>query len=562
MSRSELLDLPEVLQVDPRLLVASRKSIVIKKGAANNTITRQTASSFSNAQVIFQPVLNSSTNTIIDPYMYVETTYNVVISATGLSAPNTVENYLNDYVSYRQYPFNSIISTASVQINNQSITSNPSQFIHALSTTQDFIDNDAFAQSITPIYGDQSQQYSDLVGSIKSPLLSYQSGGEHYSEPRGVFNALWNTTSSGTGTWAFNCTTREPVYNGMLHQNPHTNREGLAYVNLMNITLNFVGNISRIFSVDLTTCPGVTSVAVNVTGSTLVMSQLTVPLLQKLPPRVLRSFNTLICNQTQQQPVTSGTSVVIQSQNINVNQIPKKIYVYVANGATDVPTGYGLTDTFFSIQQVSILFNGKSSLMANFSPSDLYNSCMAEEGSRISFVSSQEFFGTVLTIDPVKLLGLLDNQSSGLIGVFQLQVQATITNIASTTITPTMWVTVANDTILDVDSSGTANLIQGFITEEEIASISDRPAIPAQFRNEDPLGGKTFLDTLKDIFGKAHDFIKGNKFISHGLKFIPHPVAHTLSGIADTFGYQDPRQYAGRRTSRRQLTQYANSMYH
>lgn len=556
---SNFLALPEFNVVDGRMAVASQKQVVIRRGPNNLTIQRQTSSSLSNNQIVFNVVLGNSATTLVDPYMVVETNVNVTISATGMTG--TVQNYLNNNFALRAYPFNSVIATCAVQINNQTTSSYPAQFVHEQAQFQDYANgnNQAIGQSITPIMPDQSPTYSLLQGSIKSPLNSYAAGGELYQEPRGAYNANFQTTSSGTGSWVFNVVLREPIMNPVLKYNVQGQREGLAYLKNFNVTLTLLSNISRMFSLDAVTCPNITSIVPNITSSTLVMSWLTVPDTLRLPEVALRSFNTIVTNQTNQVVFSPGQQALVNSQTYSVNQIPKYIWVYVKDAAYDIATGYNKADFTFSIQAVTVLFNNKSGLMSTFDASDLYNACQAEEGSRISYTQSQNYVGSVLALDPVKLFGLSSSESSGVLGQYNLQIQVQCTNISSQSVTPNLWVNFALDTVLTTDMTGNSNLIQGIINQSDVLSANNLPAVPGPFSGSNDIYGGNFIDTIKDYANRAFNFIKQNKLISRGIPTVVGALAPQFLPIAQPFANLANELGVGR-TSRRAMNAYRQAL--
>jgi hypothetical protein len=495
---SQFVRLPEALSIDGRLGINSHKVVEIRKGATSTTVMRTTPNSVSDSQLIFNVQLGNSQSLIIDPYMYVELGVTVTITATGMTASLPV--YLKDLIAPRQLPIASVTNVCRVQINNQSVSSNPSQFCHSLTQFEDYTSG-AISQSIAPIMMDQSPQYSDLAGSMKSPLNWYQSGGEHYSEPRGSFMELVNTSVGTTATWVFTHTFREPPLNSMIEYDPRKGkREGYAYVNQFEVQCNMLNNLSRMFSVDAVNAPGIASFNVTINSASLVQTWLNVPASMILPPVTLRSFNTIICNQTTQTAFTAGESRTINSQNFQISQIPKKIWVHVneAESQTNTTTGYQKSDFFFSIQSITLLYNNRAGLLSNMTTSDLYESCMACEGSQISFYQSQKRTGAVLCIDPAKLLSLNDLESPGMLGTYNFSIQVTCTNIADHTVTPTLWVSWANDTILSIDKNSVARMEQGFLTPEDVARASKLPGKPSDFSEGDIYGGG-FFDFLKDV---------------------------------------------------------------
>lgn len=572
---NDLLRLAETVKVDPRLLISPVKQVEIRRGAPNLTSTKQTPSSISNQQIIWNPVLNGGRSTIIDSYMYAEIPMTVTITASGLTGSQTVQNYVADNFAPRQYPLASITSQCTIQVNQQSIQSQPAQYIHALAWNQNF--SQSCFQSASPTMPDQSSSYNDLNGSLKNPLLGYASGGDHYSESRGSFLSQFHTTLSNATTWTFDWTLREPLCSPLLEYDPSKSREGLAYIKNFTVTLQFIANISRLFSLDAINCPAVSSINVTLNDALLYMSWLTIPLDQYLPPRTLRSFNTLICNQTQiRTTFTPGQSQTVQSQSYSLTQIPKKVWVYIADKDTDIVSGFTKTDSFLSIQKLTVLFNNRSGTMANMTPLDLYNSCQAEEGSRMTFVQSQHFVGSVLVIDPAKLFGLALDEAPGVQGTFQFQVAVDCTNISNRNVDATLWVTWGNDTILQIASSpdGTAEatLLQGFVKPGDVLASNSLPAYPSSFTETDIYGGNIY-DTFRNIWNKIYDFGKpiydtlhNSKIISKGLSLIPHPLAQAAAVGADTVlglgrGLAGG-PIAGRKTSRADLRRQQQSLRH
>ena len=565
---AQSLKLPDVLTVDSRLTVASHKAIVIRKGAANTTQQRTTASSISNSQVVYNVQLNNGNSTIIDRYMEQEITFSVSIGATGLTGMGeTVKSFLGGGLpgvlpggsqgnfALRQYPIASITNTLSVQVNQQQVTSTPSQYIHELAWFQN-LPPQSLIQSITPIMPDQAPDYSPIVGSLKNPLSTYAAGGEHYSESRGSFNASFidNMPAPTATLWSFNVTIREPLMNPFLDYDITKRRAGLPFVQLFNVQSNFLANISRIFSLN-DPMNNITGITVNVIGATLVQTWLTAPTNMNLPPVAVLDYNTVVANQTS-IPTTFGAigsgnnTQTVVSQSYQLNQIPKKLWIYVKNNALDVANGYLLSDFTFPISAITVQFNNQAGLLSNWTATDIYNNCMAEEGGRMSFMQSQYFTGCVLSLDPVKLFGLQNDETAGLLGTFQLSVTVTCNN--PSTITPfnaNLFVTWAMDSIMTITQEGTSNITQGFIRKEDVVMASSLPSNPSVFSEKDIYGGR-FGDRIKALAQKALSFVKNNKLISKALpyaaQFIPEaaPFIPAAQQIAQHLGVGrvNPRQ--------------------
>lgn len=570
---NQYLHLPQQVSVSPVLLVGSSKQVEIRRGPSNFTRQVQTASALSNSQIIYNVVLSSPASTIIDSYLYMETVVTTTISATGLTGGETVKTYLMNNFSPRQYPWNSCITTANVQVNNQGISSQPNQYVHALSWFQDFISSESQQQSITPIMPDQAPNYHDAFGSLKNPLLNYYTGGDHYSSSRGEFITNFvDVVNTGT-TWTFNWTIQEPLLHPLFEYSPAAlNREGLAFVNNFNITLTLVSNLSELFSDDMVQNVNITSIVPNIISSNLIMYWYTTPTNMKLPEVTLRSFNTIVCNQTSYNlPITAGSQTTLQSQSYSFNQIPRKIFIYIADpAALDSANGYSLTNTFFSIQSISVLFNNRSSLLTNLSAADLFNCMSTGEGSRMTYMQSQYFVGSVLCIDPASHLGLLNTEAPGMLGIFNFQIQVVGTNLTNRTITPALWVTTSLDTIMMTTANNVTTLIQGYITPQDVINTSMLPQTPMPFLEKN-IYGAGFFDDVKNFFSRVGTFVKDNRLVSRVLGAIPHPLAQGLAqgaqflGVgANRGGYQANGGYmagygsvGGRHTSRAEMQRRA-----
>jgi hypothetical protein len=552
--QNQLLGIEDVLQVDSRLLIGSNKRVLIRKGAASFTRQSQTSSSLSNGQILWQVNLNSEKSTIIDSYMYQQLNCSVTINATGLTG--TVQNYLANNFALRQFPIASVTSTNTVQINNQQISCNPRDFVHQISWSQpDFIDK-SIVQSICPIFPDQTQQYNDAIGSLISPLNNYTQGSSLQCFPRGVFNNLFTTTTGTTGTWQFNMTLTEPIFNPILTYSPDTMREGFAYVTQFNLSEQFSSNLSRMFSLNTVACPNITSISVNITGATLIQDWLTIPSSMILPEMTLRSFNTIISQPTLGIPIAPGVQFTIQSQSFSFNQIPKNLWVYCNNSATDVSTGYGLTDTMCSIQQISVLFNNRQSLLSNMSSVDLYNNCMADCGSRITYVQSQSFVGSVLQLDIPKLFGLNEWETDGMLGTYNFSIQVIATNISNSTFSPNVWVIQSLDSIMTTTNASISNIIQGYITKDDVIRANTLSPSPSLFQERTIYGGG-FIDTLKDIGSKILGVLRDGKVLSTVSGLIPHPAAQAVSVISRNLGLGvEGGRVSNRREARRNLKGY------
>lgn len=552
--------LPNHLDVDKRLLINQQVAATIRRGASVFIAQRTTSQTFSAASISFNPQLSNSLTTVIDPYMYGEYSFTVTITAAGLPLGSTVKGYLKNNFALRQYPIASICNNLRVDINNQGLSCVPNEWIHASSWYQNFI-NGSDQQLIQglPIMPDQSQLYSDAVASNKNPNNQYFEGSGIYDEPRGAFNSLFVDVVNNITTWTFNVTIQEPFFHPLLEYSPYPQKDAFPYVNRFQITLNLVPYLSRMFSLDANTCPAITNIAVGITSATMVQYVLTLPLAQLRPQLSIRGYNTISANSTQiSQTINPGQQVQITSQVLQIGQIPDHILCYVSNLLNvNVPNGHTFTDTFFSIQNIVVMFNAVSGILSDFSPRDLWTQCCSLEGSKVSWIQNNAYVGSVLLLDPAKLFRLNEAQAPGMLGNFQMTVTLTCTNISSVAVTnPSIFLTTFLPTILTTTPNFESNNTQGFVTEKDVLEANSLPAHPINDVNTGIYGAGSGT-SIGDLFKKAVSFVKENKLISRGLKTASQlfpgaaPYLQAVQPVAENLGY------GGRRATRKEMLQAA-----
>lgn len=543
---ASVIHLPDKLLVDSRMcLSADGKAIEIKRGATNLSVNTVNSQQASNSTIIFTQTLPKG-RTVIDPLMIVQVPISVTILPVAPVVAGTVKSNLANHLSLRQFPINSCLNNISLSINNQTISSQPYQWINELSRFMAYDYPDAaLRQSAWPVQPDMSPEYSDLNGSGKSPLISYETSGDIYSNPRGIFNVNFIDDVNTNAEWSFHTTLYEPLMVPILDYDPSKSRMGFPHLNSLQLQMTFLSNLSRMFSLDNVSNVGnvdVASISVNIQGpAVLRQNWLTVPVNLDIPSVNIRSYDQLTCIPSQLAPFNAGQQQTVTSQSLSFNQIPKKIWIYVREAQIDSPTGYLNTDTCFSIQNAVVTFNNKTGLLSNMIPIDLYNSFEAEKGSVFSFTQSSNYVGNVLCIDPVESFGLAPDESAGIDGNFNFQVQLTCTNLKSSTVTPSIYVVYANDTICTINEFADTTLQQSFVKRDHVLQASSLPPYPAKFLVNDLYGGSLW-DTIKNVASKAWQFIKDNKLISKaaslGSKIFPEfaPVLGTVGNVSSALG--------------------------
>lgn len=533
------------LMLDGRLAIDAPVTYAIRRGPANSTRQVQSASSISNSGVQYDVQLNNASN-IVSDYMVQKLTIQCTVSAA--SNGQNVGDYLltQGQFALRQYPIASVTNSSTLQLNNQQSSCNPYQFIHELMLFQNQSKSPittSCQQSLCPTFPDQSQTYNDALGSIKNPLGSYFGASDHYSESRGSWNARFNVISSTQTQLVFNVDLYEPVINPLLSYEPTSMDAGFWGLTQLQLQYNFLSNLSRMFSFNSAAFPNITNISVGVLAAELHMFWLTAPLDLPKPQIQIKGFNKIVVNTSQPAaPVAPGATAVLQSQTLSLSNIPNKIWVYVKRSNYDVAgvPGCALTDTWFEITNINVLFDNKSALLANYGDNELYDQLVAGEGSQQTFIQWSRYQGGVCTLDPSRDFGLQDDQAPGVFasgGGFQLQIQVTCKNLHPTdTITPAVYIVQAIPSIFTSMQNGVSTIQEGVLQPQEIANAMSLPTVPSYYRHDDIYGGK-ISDKLKEFGRKALGFIKENKLVSKGLAMIPHPAAQTAAQVASQVGY-------------------------
>ncbi len=544
------LTIDDSLKVFPPLLMGSKKYYEVKSGPAVTSQSLITPSSVSNSQLSFNTQQQSLKN-CIDPYMPVGAKFLVVCSGGTGGGSTGLKARINDNecMSLRQYPLNSVLQSARVQINNASLSSNPQYLAHSLSRFQD-LPEEALLQSSTPILPDQAPSYETLIASIKNPLGSYAAVGTQYAEGRGSFNALFEDITNTNTEWSFYLSLDECVMHPWLAYSPDQRMQAYGYVQQLVMQLNFISNLTKMFSIAADTAASIqfTSITCNITTEcTLRQSIYTAQPTQNLPPVIISGYNNVVVNPTQAAPVAAGAQSTMISQQLSLSGIPNKMYIFIGDSNVDVAgiSGCAITDTYFAIDNVSVLFNAKVGLLSNNSALDNYNMLVAAEGAKVSWVQDRKFLGSVYSIDPTIFLGLSPTEAPGLAGAgafnFQIQIQAT--NLKSYTVTPSIYVITCMDSVLTTTSASVTQSTEGVLSEREVLDAQRLPARGYDVAADNIYGGSSFDEKLKEFgkrvvsnLGQTAKFVKDHKIISTGLSLIPHPVGQTAAQIAREAG--------------------------
>jgi len=312
-------------------------------------------------------------------------------------------------------------------------------------------------------------------------------------------------------------------------------------------------------------------------------------------------------------PGATNTTGQINSNSLQLNSIPRMIYVYARTRNQDLytqGTGCSLTDTYLALENINITFANYTGLLSSADKAQLYqiatkNGCGMNwtqwSGERENDVSNWNAnplstppvvvaqygtIGNVLAIEFATDLGLPSDMCPGLQGQFQLQVNAQFRNTSNANINATLYIIIVSEGSFTIPGLNSATRQLGVITKNDILNAKSKPGVTYdQIQESQYGGGGNFLSNLANFGSKINDFLKNSKIISTVSSLIPHPISQGISAVSRNLGYGneggiviDPSQYhdygcgdgegvmagvtvGGRRLVRNELKHRLNKIY-
>jgi len=462
--------------------ITDEETFGVMSGPAQSTYQQFQATTQSSSSVVFNIQIPSE-NIVIDRNLHIQTTLGIKVNVsasqlfgtqwvqllgsagnadasgnplnvnpfTGVPNPPLAPQYGIDY-SLQSFPFNSLLTTAQLTLNNVSTSTNLQDVLPSILRMNDKRKLSRW-NSETPAYPDST--YGEYLtgfttGSNNNPMNNILSNG--YDDdfvPRGAFEVLGyevlhyvngsyvdnslavsSTASTITGslvsagagdTWEihFKVKVTEPF----LALSPFINTDpmckaGLVGINNMSMVLNIDNTCKRLISASTvivqqngviapTVASAITGVALSYTSS---VTGLQVPPFENT--RLL--FNFLSLQPEQYQKISTKnvvpyldypryltisntlgpiapfqTNYTLTSQAIQLNQIPDLIIISARVPMSNQNWNYA--NSFLKITNISVNFNNQSGLLASATANDLYH-ISARNGSAQSWL---EFSGKV-----------------------------------------------------------------------------------------------------------------------------------------------------------------------
>lgn len=453
--------------IDPSLDWNTDKFYAVLQGGTRVSWKPIISTSFSNSSASFSaPPPNPS----VSVGRNIKLVQPVTIDFVG-NAPLGQALLQSQYDAPRAYPLSSTMQTLQIDINNISVSINMSDTIQALLRYHNKENLKQGELSLTPSLMDQSQEYSDLANSIRNPLASYIDSNDGAVQGRGAFpiDAITNNISTGIGndtTAQLQYTFCEDLFLSPLLFGTDCLESDFIGIQTFQVTINWSTALSRMWCHDNSGGTTLTSVAVTLGQPILLFEYKTPPQTEPIPRSISYPYYEIQRYPTEAgASIASGASTILSSSNIQLNSIPRHMFIYARKRNQDL--SFTDTDTFFSIERVSINWANNSGLLSNATKRDLYamshkNGCnlswtqwSGESNYLMSGSTIQEINGpgSVLCVEFGTDLGLELNEAPGLNGTYQLQMEVTVQNRSAASIIPALYVVVVNEGTFTIENN-------------------------------------------------------------------------------------------------------------
>lgn len=556
--------------VDPRCTSSYKSDYIYLEGAANVTQKSYTTTSVSTSSLQFtaQP---PNRGIYVGRRPYIQTGMRLTFQGVSTAIGQTLINPNRD--APRAYPFSSGVDVMNCTLNNFSVSVNEADILHALLryNVNNNLKNRLY--STAPSYPDQSQLYSSLVGSVRSPLSGYGDSNDEDVQGRGgysKYNIVSNPVSVAIGqtlTAVVDLVTTEEFF--LLSPLYWGKKETHSFINLQTFDLNvtMLGNAAnRMWSRDETSI-ALTSLTFQfaslLTGGPAFSFPESSPVLmfEYYQPKesTLLPLNDMVSVypyfDIQRFPTDiSGvpafpTFAVYSSNNIQLSSIPNRIYIFARRQNNDLYSSCTNTDTFAPINNINIQLNARSGLMASASQVQLYemsvkNGCSLSytqwTGGPVytpgTFASRYGTVGSIVCIDPAVDLGLGSLESDGKNMQTTFQVNVSLSSLIPGLTNYTLYVVVVNEGVFSIHKTQCTAQI-GVLTSQDILEAKQQPGI--NYESIKSISGGDFLQGLKSFWTNTLSPLLQKSRIASNLANLIPIAGPAISRSIRNLGYGD-----------------------
>jgi len=570
---------------DPRVIQEPRIYPVLK-GANEVLYKKFTTTSVSQSSISFS-CPPPSQHVYVDRRIHLVLPVRLTLTASGLGAGELLLN--PNQCCLRSYPAQKALDTVQMTLNNQSMSINISDTLSAMEHFNIDRKLKAVDYSKCPTYSaSQSQQFSDLFGANRSPMSLYGDGQDDLAPQSFPFTIVSQTNVGGVATSVIDFVTCEPLFLSPLYWGGFDSDASAFWgLRTFDMTLNFLNQgANRMLAIDnvssgvpLTITPGSWNANMqfsNFAGGFSYVDNQPLLLFQYLTPQLTdksvgmdKVLNYPYFNverfPTDLPAAAPNVQSTASSNNIQLNSIPSKMYVFLRKRNQDLNSDPFSPDSFLQINSLSIQWGNRNGVLASADQRQLYdlavkNGCMLTYSAWSGLkqnkpalasagfgTAAQQYSGcgSIVALDPIDL-GLSELDAPGKLAQLMLQVQVQYTNVADAAISPTLYVVVVSQGLFTI-YNGQASALIGVLTSEDILKSHNQSGKHfISYADVRRINGGNFLSDVKDkltsIWKKIGPFVKGAV-----------EVGKTVAQVLPLMGLGEGGVRAGAKVPRRRL---------
>lgn len=510
--------------LDSRLTAGRDPTYLLHQGASEITYRSFPSSNLSSSSVIYNNVNPPSAQTFVSRTVYVEVQYQVNFTGTALPGQNLLDGYGYDW-SVRALPVNNSFKSLTVSINGSNFTQDQNDVLAPLTRVR--YDSLKCFLSQAPTVLDNAQLYSEGVGTNRNPLASAQNAPCDAVMPRGAFEGVTVLTNTPTAGSILIRSVEPLIISPLAYTDEHSHLPAFYNVSTFQVQATFDAQLAdRIISLSNASQATFTSVSATPTASNIYFGYYAGMLIQKPPAEVSYPWHQINRYIQSGNNLAPGATTTLNMNNIQLSSIPSKMYLLIK----PTRSSYNIrqTDTFARINSVSVQFGVRSSLLANCDANQLYQisktSGLDMEWSDFhgntagNHPRSWSGVGSVLSISPMKDLGLSDLATSGTSQTIQVQIQVSYTSLQpSATLAYDAYLYVVSDGLISIPGAGVLYQQESITARQDLLNA---PFLPSSLTSKDVYEGGSFFGDIKSFFQNPPQWLKTT--VDVGKKVLPY----------------------------------------
>lgn len=531
---------------DPRICldnVANPEYNVLKGGLVYNPYV-YTSSSVNNTSIQFSSVNPSSSNVIVSRTVWLSVPVRLIITKKEAGDGQILEPGKD---APRFMPISNSISNASVTINGMNNSVDLGYVLQPMMHYNTFKLKEQYLTG-TPIMMDQAQTYAQLAASVRNPLALYFDSIAGTQQARGAFDFTIVSNSATTAIIDFVCV--EPLLISPFKLSSR-DEPGFYNISTMNVNLNFFNDCgqkcmwshsdaSRANASCLASNLKVTHMFTGFDPATpfsyadstpfLTFDYITPSQLQVIPPVLSYSdyFNITRYETLSAKSYTPNEQATEVINTLQLSSVPSYILIFARQNFAD--KNIGSTDSYFSIENISVQISNTPGLLAGTPKYKLYEISVGNGyelsyqdwgASKMHGVNSGDWsiipeafntytsgVGSVLKLEFGTDL-CLQNESlaPGSTSQLMLQYKVTIRNASTINIRPSIETIVVNEGIFSITSSNSAAFYTSYLTQDMVINALTN-GDEVDYNEIRDVEGGSFGSTVKSGFKKALPYIK------------------------------------------------------